>query len=100
MHLDNLDKIEPLKRNKKTLEKAITTLEIIINKQLDEGTEGMGTDNQYHVNPYNLVICEYGDGSGFKVNLTRYGDNLNVLRVIVDELAKQLENTNTIIETL
>jgi len=100
MHLDNLDKIEPLKSNKKTLEKAITTLEIIINKQLDEGTEGMGTDNQYHVNPYNLVICEHRDGSGFKVNLTRYGDNLNVLRVIVDELAKQLENTNTIIETL
>jgi len=40
---------------------------------------------------YNLVICKHGDGSGAKLNLTRYYGNTRLLEVIRKELEAQLD---------
>ena len=39
---------------------------------------------------YNLAICEYGDGSGKKGDLSRYYGNERLLKLIIEELEVQL----------
>lgn len=47
-------------------------------------------DNKYHDGLYNLTISEYKDGSGARGEFSRYGGNLRLLKVIIQELETQL----------
>lgn len=49
---------------------------------------------------FNLVICQYKDGSGICANLARYSGNVALLNVIKKELERQLDDFKSQFETL
>lgn len=44
---------------------------------------------------YNLTISEFSDNSGKRVDLDRHEGNLKILKVVKEELKKQLEEYST-----
>jgi len=49
-------------------------------------------DNFLDDGMYSFFISKHTDGSGFNVVLNRYGGNLQLLKVIIDELESQLKD--------
>lgn len=83
---EKLAVVNDLSKLIKTTKKAVEDLQKVKKASTKESVGGhYGRDFNY-----SLYICECGDGSGFKINLSRYLGNTKLLDVIFNELEKQL----------
>lgn len=94
---ESLNEGEILLSTIKTTEKGLKNLlELLIEKEDDPRQK----DNKHHDGLYNLVVVENKDGSGKCCDLARYGGNIRLLKVIIDELSAQLKEYKEAFESL
>jgi len=85
---ESLKKGQVLSKTIETTKKGIENLEVLL---LEVDKKPGRRDNELHDGLYNLCISEHKDGSGKKADLSRYGGNVRLLKVIIKELKTQLQ---------
>lgn len=93
MDIKQLNEGQELIKLIETTEKALSNLKNIKIKEPKD-------NKQYEDGLYWFNISEESDGSGWKTNLSRYFGNARLLRVIIEELEKQLKEFEEMLEKL
>jgi hypothetical protein len=73
------------------LQELIETTELAIKNLSEANTETSKDNVVYKEGPYNLSISEHGDGSGWRLKLSRYYGNGKIIQLIKKELDDQLD---------